>query len=45
MSYSAADFVSDVTKLLCVDCPKFKECDQNLEQMYWCLDDMVNNGW
>ncbi len=40
MSYDAPDFVSDVTELLCTDCPKRRICNQNLEQLYWCLEDM-----
>ncbi len=44
MGYSASDFASDVTRLICVDCPKAKTCGQDLEQLYWCVDDAVKQA-
>ncbi len=42
MTYSAADFVADVTELMCQWCPKKETCDENPEQLYWCVTALKN---
>ena len=44
MAYSAADFAADVTGLMCSNCPKVTECEQDLQRLYQCVESAVERS-
>jgi len=44
MAYSASDFVADVTGLVCSNCPKATDCEQDLQRLYQCIEGVVERS-